>query len=152
MENKKYQKIVNKHTPKENKQKNLITAFLTGGTIGLIGNLLIDIYSYYFHIPTKSAGTWMLVTLIIIACLLTALGVFDTLVKKFKMGLIIPITGFAHSIQSAILDYKKEGPVYGFGSNIFKLAGSVILYGVVSAYIFAIIRYLILGGKIWQKN
>lgn len=146
MESKKYQKIVDKHTSQEKRGKNLLIAFLTGGIMGLIGNLLINVYSYYFHIPTKSAGTWMLVTLIIIACLLTALGVFDTLVKKFKMGLIIPITGFAHSVQSAILDYKKEGPVYGFGSNIFKLAGSVILYGVVSAYIFAIIRYLFFGG------
>lgn len=146
MESKKYQKIVDKHTSQEKRGKNLLIAFLTGGFMGLIGNLLIDVYSYYFHIPTKSAGTWMLVTLIIIACLLTAIGVFDTLVKKFKMGLIIPITGFAHSVQSAILDYKKEGPVYGFGSNIFKLAGSVILYGVVSAYIFAIIRYLFFGG------
>lgn len=146
MESKKYQKIVDKHTSQEKRGKNLLIAFLTGGFMGLIGNLLINVYSYYFHIPTKSAGAWMLVTLIIIACLLTALGVFDTLVKKFKMGLIIPITGFAHSVQSAILDYKKEGPVYGFGSNIFKLAGSVILYGVVSAYIFAIIRYLFFGG------
>ena len=146
MESKKYQKIVDKHASKEKRGKNLLIAFLTGGVMGLIGNLLIEVYSYYFHIPTKSAGTWMLVTLIIIACLLTALGIFDTLVKKFKMGLIIPITGFAHSIQSALLDYKKEGPVYGFGSNMFKLAGSVILYGVVSAYIFAIIRYVFMGG------
>ena len=61
------------------------------------------------------------------------------------MGVIIPITGFAHSMQSAILDYKKEGLIYGFGSNMFRLAGSVILYGVVSSYIFGIIR-LILGG------
>ena len=88
----------------------------------------------------------MLVTLIFIACLLTGLGVFDNLVKKGKMGLIIPITGFAHSMQSAILDYKKEGPVYGFGANVFKLAGSVILYGVVSAYVFGVIRYLFFGG------
>ena len=62
------------------------------------------------------------------------------------MGLIIPITGFAHSMQSAILDYKKEGLVYGFGSNMFKLSGSVILYGVVSAYVFGLIRFLIFGG------
>ena len=88
----------------------------------------------------------MLITFIFLACLLTAIGVFDNLVKKGKMGFIIPITGFAHSMQSAILDYKKEGPIYGFGFNVFKLAGSVILYGVVSAYIFAMIRYLIFGG------
>lgn len=146
MEAKKYQKIVDKYIPKEEKTNNLLTAFLTGGLIGLLGNFLMDIYAYFFHIQTTEAGVFMLVTLIFIACLLTGLGVFDNLVKKGKMGLIIPITGFAHSMQSAILDYKKEGPVYGFGANVFKLAGSVILYGVVSAYIFGMIRYLFFGG------
>ena len=146
MEAKKYQKIVDKHIPKEEKTNNLLVAFLTGGLIGLLGNFLMDIYAYFFHIQTTEAGVFMLVTLIFIACLLTGLGVFDNLVKKGKMGLIIPITGFAHSIQSAILDYKKEGPVYGFGANVFKLAGSVILYGVVSAYVFGMIRYLFFGG------
>ena len=146
MEAKKYQKIVDKHVPKEEKTNNLLAAFLTGGLIGLLGNFLMDIYAYFFHIQTTEAGVFMLVTLIFIACLLTGLGVFDNLVKKGKMGLIIPITGFAHSMQSAILDYKKEGPVYGFGANVFKLAGSVILYGVVSAYVFGMIRYLFFGG------
>ena len=146
MEAKKYQKIVDKHIPKEEKPNNLLTAFLTGGLIGLLGNFLMDIYAYFFHIQTTEAGVFMLVTLIFIACLLTGLGVFDNLVKKGKMGLISPITGFAHSMQSAILDYKKEGPVYGFGANVFKLAGSVILYGVVSAYVFGMIRYLFFGG------
>ena len=146
MEAKKYQKIVDKHIPEEEKTNNLLTAFLTGGLIGLLGNFLMDIYAYFFHIQTTEAGVFMLVTLIFIACLLTGLGVFVNLVKKGKMGLIIPITGFAHSMQSAILDYKKEGPVYGFGANVFKLAGSVILYGVVSAYIFGLIRYLFFGG------
>ncbi|MGM9878978.1 MAG: SpoVA/SpoVAEb family sporulation membrane protein [Bacilli bacterium] len=146
METKKYQKIVDKHIPVENKTNNLLASFITGGLIGLLGNFLMDIYAYFFHIQTTEAGVFMLVTLIFIACLLTGFGVFDTLVKKGKMGLIIPITGFAHSMQSAILDYKKEGPVYGFGANVFKLAGSVILYGVVSAYVFGMIRYLFFGG------
>lgn len=146
MEIKKYQKIVDKNTPKEEKGGNLLKAFMTGGFIGLLGNFIMNLYAYIFHISTTDSGTYMLVTFILIACLLTGLGVFDNLVKKGKMGLIIPITGFAHSMQSAILDYKKEGPVYGFGSNVFKLAGSVILYGVVSAYIFGMIRYLFFGG------
>ena len=146
MEIKKYNKIVYKHTPKENTTKNAWSAFITGGLLGLLGNFLIDLYSYVFHISKVLSSSLMLVTLIFLACLLTGLGVFDKLVEKGKMGLIIPITGFAHSLQSAILDYKKEGPIYGFGSNVFKLAGSVILYGVVSAYIFAMIRYLLFGG------
>lgn len=146
MENKKYQKIVEKNTPKENKGKNLITAFITGGFLGLLANILLEAYAYYFHLPSQTASTYMLITFIFIACLLTATGIFDDLVQKGKMGLIIPITGFAHSMQSAILDYKKEGLIYGFGSNVFKLAGSVILYGIVSAYIFGLIRYVLFGG------
>ena len=68
------------------------------------------------------------------------------MVAKFKSALIIPITGFAHSITSAALDYKNEGLVLGIGANIFKLAGSVILYGIVSVYIFGLIRLLVMGG------
>lgn len=146
METKKYQKIVDKHVPKEKKGNNLLVSFIVGGLVGVLANFLMDLYSYLFHVPSSEAGGYMLITFIFIACLLTALGVFDKFVKKAKMGLIIPITGFAHSMQSAILDYKKEGPIYGFGSNMFKLAGSVILYGVVSAYMFGLIRFVLFGG------
>lgn len=143
----KYKDIVEKNIPKENKIKKYIMAFLFGGLLGLIGNFLLEFYSYILNISTNDATVFVITTLIFIACLLTALGVFDKLVKVGRMGLIIPITGFAHSVQSAALDYKKEGLIYGIGSNIFKLAGSVILYGVLSAYIMGIIRFLI-GGSI----
>ena len=69
-----------------------------------------------------------------------------TVSAKAKAGLIVPITGFAHAMTSAMLDYKKEGLVTGIGANAFKLTGSVILYGVVSAYIFGMVRYLFFGG------
>lgn len=143
---KNYQKIVCKYLPKENKFKNYFISFIVGGLIGMIANFLAEFYAYFFHISTKDSYSYTLITFIFIACLFTSLGFFDYFVKKFKMGLIIPITGFAHSVQSAILDYRKEGPIYGFGSNVFKLAGSVILYGVISAYVFGIIRYIFFGG------
>lgn len=143
MEDNTYQNIVSNNKPNEHRLKNMIIAFLIGGLIGMIGNFLIDFYSYKFNISTQDAGVLMITTLIFIACLLTALGIFDNFVKIGRMGVIIPITGFAHSMQSAALDYKEEGPIYGIGSNIFKLAGSVLLYGVVSAITFGIIRYLI---------
>ena len=146
MNNKDYQKIVDRNTPAENKGFNLFVSFVVGGFMGLLANLLIDLYSFFFHISFTKASSYMLITFIFIACFLTAIGVFDKLVKKGKMGLIIPITGFAHSMQSSMLDYKKEGLIYGFGSNAFKLAGSVILYGITSAYVFGVLRYLIFGG------
>ena len=80
------------------------------------------------------------------ASLLTALGIFDVWVTKVKSALIIPITGFAHSITSAALEYRTEGLILGLGANIFKLAGTVILYGVVAVYIFGLLRLLIIGG------
>ena len=85
-------------------------------------------------------------TVVVFASVLTALGVFDVLISKFKSALLIPITGFAHSMTSAALEYRKEGLVLGIGANIFKLAGTVILYGIVSVYVFGIFRLLVLGG------
>lgn len=145
MKNIKYEKIADFHKAKETRGKNALIAFLVGGIIGLIGEIIIEIICHYFHISRSEAGTFMIMILIFIASLSTALGFFDKLVNKFKCGLLIPITGFAHSMTSAALDYRKEGPIYGIGSNIFKLAGSVILYGVISAWLFGTIRYLIGG-------
>jgi len=146
MEKTRYEKLVLKYMPKEDSVKNCIVAFLVGGLVGTIGELLINFYSFILDIPRNEAGPYMIVTLVFLACFATALGYFDTLVSKAKAGLIIPITGFAHSMTSAALDYRKEGLVTGIGSNIFKLAGNVILYGVVSAYFFGLIRFVIFGG------
>ena len=146
MEKRLYEKIVMNHKPKEHRVRNAFIAFITGGILGLIGQGLLDLYTYYLNISTSDAAVFMMITLIFIASLFTALGFFDKMVNFCRCGLIIPITGFAHSMTSAAIEFKREGFVTGLGANIFKLAGTVILYGIVSAYIFGIIRYLILGG------
>lgn len=145
MDKEKYQNIVNKNIPKENVKINAAKAFLVGGFMGIIGQLLLDIYTTWLNIPTKEASTYMIITLIFIGSLFTALGFFDKWVSWANCGLIIPITGFAHAMTSAALEYRKEGFVLGIGANIFKLTGSVILYGVVSAYFFGLIRVLLFG-------
>lgn len=146
MDTKNYNKIVNKHKPNENRLMNAFIAFITGGLVGIFGQFLSECYQVWFDIPSKDATTFMLVTLIFIASLLTALGIFDKLVSFCRCGLIVPITGFAHSMTSAGMEYRKEGPIFGIGSNIFKLSGSVILYGVVAAWLFGTIRFIIMGG------
>ena len=146
MNKKKYHKIVDKHKATESRGLNLLIAFVVGGIVGALGQFLIEFYSYYLNISTKDASVFMIVTLIFFATLFTALGFFDKWVTFAKCGLIIPITGFAHSMASAGIEYKKDGPIYGLGSNLFKLSGSVILYGIVSAWAFGLIRYLLLGG------
>lgn len=147
MKQQKYELIAKEHEAENPKLKNAVIAFLIGGLIGMLGEELIELLCNIFHMSRNNAGTIMIVIMIFIASLSTALGFFDKLVTKFKCGLLIPITGFAHSMTSAALDYKREGPIYGIGSNIFKLAGSVILYGIVAAWFFGMIRYL-LGGRI----
>lgn len=142
----KYLDIVNKHTPKEDRLQNAIVSFIAGGIFGSLSELLLRGYMMWFSLPRKEAGVVVILTLIIIASVLTALGVFDVCVAKLKSALIIPITGFAHSMTAAALEYRKEGLVLGIGANIFKLAGSVILYGIVSVYVFGIIRILVMGG------
>lgn len=146
MDKNKYKSIVDKHTPKENVLNNALLAFLIGGIMGMIGQGLVDIYSYFLNISTSDAAVLMIVTLVFLGCLLTCLGFFDKMVNFAKCGLIVPITGFAHAMMSATLEYKKEGFITGIGANMFKLAGSVIIFGVVSAYFFGVIRLIILGG------
>ena len=146
MKNKKYDAIVKKNTPKESRLRNGIVVFFAGGAIGALSELLLNAYSVWLDLPRKESGILVILTLIAISSILTALGVFDVCVNVLKSALIIPITGFAHSMTSAALEYKNEGLVLGIGVNIFKLAGTVILYGVVSVYIFGIIRLLIIGG------
>ena len=141
-----YKNLTQKIVPKENKLKNAIISFIVGGLIGLLAQIIFYVLTTEFNIKDKDATSMMMVFFIFISCLFTALGFFDNLVSKAKAGLIVPITGFAHAMTSSMIDYKKEGLVTGIGSNAFKLTGSVILYGVVSAYVFGTIRYLFFGG------
>ena len=141
-----YSQLVTKHTPKEDVLKNALLTFFVGGILGTISELLLQNYMVWFSLSRKDSGVLVILTLIVIASSLTAFGIFDVWVAKLKCALIVPITGFAHSITSAALDYRKEGFVLGLGANIFKLAGTVILYGIVSVYIFGLIRLLIIGG------
>ena len=143
-----YDAIVNKYKPKEHRFFNALVAFVIGGLLGTVGEYLSECYAYWFNIPTKDGVALVLLTYIFLASLFTALGFFDRLVNFCRCGLIIPITGFAHSMTSAAIEYRNEGPVFGTGNNMFKLAGSVILYGIVAAFFFASIRYLLFGGTV----
>lgn len=136
----KYQQIVENKTPKENRLSNMLISFFSGGTIGLLGTFLyVNLNNTYNE---ELSISFMLLIMIIIIALLTSLGIADKLFTIFRCGLIIPITGFAHSIASCIIDYKKEGFI-NIGSNTFKLAGSVLLYGIVSAIILTLIKVIL---------
>ena len=144
MNPKEYEKLVKRLTPKENKLKNALIAFFIGGLVGLIGELIIYMLMDFFNLSRIVAYSYLALLLILFGSLSTALGFFDDWVSFAKAGLFLPTTGFAHSVTSSALDYKKDGLITGLGTNIFKLAGSVILYGIISAF-FLLIGRMILG-------
>lgn len=143
MNKKEYLELVNELTPKEKRLSNSLNAFLMGGVLGFIADALKMLLVSLFSITVKEALGWVLLIYILFAALFTSLGFMDDLVQKYKNGLLIPITGFAHSITSAIMDYKKDGLITGVGSNIFKLAGCVLLYGIFFAFVMAIVKVIL---------
>jgi stage V sporulation protein AC len=119
---------------------NCVKAFLVGGAICLIGQVFSWFYMTYFDFTEKTAGDPTVATLIFIAILLTGLGVYDHIGQWAGAGSAIPVTGFANTIASAAIDYRSEGFVLGVGGNMFKLAGPVIVAGVFSAFVIALVK------------
>lgn len=140
-----YQKLVKKHEPAEDKLHNVIYAFLVGGMVGFLTEGITVMIMGMFNLTRIDASVWTCLVMIFSASLMTSLGFFDNWMTKAKAGLLLPTTGFAHSVSSSALDFKNEGLITGLGSNFFKLAGSVILYGILSAFILVIVR-VIIGG------
>ena len=147
MENKTLiKKVMKETTPKRNYLQNAIFAFLFGGGISLMGQEFLFLYNDILKLDKKVAITLMYMSVIAIASLFTGIGVFDKIGQFAGAGTFLPITGFANSLTSASLESRSEGLVFGILSNMFKLAGTVILYGIVSVYVFGIVRLLIIGG------
>lgn len=138
----KYTKHIKANQIKPKIFMNSFKAFITGGLIAIFGQLLKDGYQVLFDLDKDNAGALMIVTLILIAALLTGFGIFDKIGQFCGAGTFVPVTGFANSMTSAALEYKSEGITLGIAANMFKLAGSVITLGVVSAYILGALRYL----------
>lgn len=138
-----YQELVNQKKPKPNLAKNLSLAFVVGGAICTLGQLIQDIFINYFGFEPERAGDPTVATMIFIGGLLTAVGVFDKIARHAGAGSAVPVTGFANSIVSAALEFKREGFVLGVASKMFILAGSVIVFGVVTAFVIGLISALI---------
>ncbi|MDE5977912.1 MAG: stage V sporulation protein AC [Turicibacter sp.] len=141
MKTKKYENVIKNHEVKPNYLKNAAVSFFFGGLICMIGQLLTEMYIHWFGFVRETASTLMLVTIILVASVLTGLGVYDEFGQLAKAGAFVPITGFANSLTSAALESKSEGIVLGIAMNLFKLAGAVIVFAIISAYVFGILRY-----------
>jgi len=140
-----YQDFAKKRDPGRPVLKNCILAFLSGGTICLLGQLISTFYMRFFDFTEKTAGDPTVATLIFLSALLTGLGVYDHIAQWAGAGTIIPVTGFANAITSSAIEHRSEGFVLGVGGNMFKLAGSVIVFGVFAAFVIATVKVIIRG-------
>ncbi|MBU7006927.1 stage V sporulation protein AC [Phosphitispora fastidiosa] len=127
---------------------NCVRAFIAGGIICTIGQGLQWLFMTYFGFTEVTAGNPTVSVLIMLSVLLTGLGVYDHIAQWAGAGTAVPVTGFANTVASAAIEHRTEGYVLGVGGNMFKLAGSVIAYGVFSAFLVALIKITIqaLGG------
>ncbi len=143
MDNKEINKIVMDHQVKKGSWQRKVSAFVSGGIVAVIGQWLLEFYMRTLNMTQAQASSPTAITFIFVAALATGLGFYDWLGQRCGAGLFIPITGFSNSLTSAALEAKTEGLIHGIGSNMFKLAGSVLTYGIVAAYTLGIIRYFI---------
>ena len=136
-----YSKMVKQSSPSSPIVKDSVKAFLIGGGICTLGQLLQELYLAV--LPEESAKTLVSVTLIFLSAFLAALGIFDKVAKHAGAGTLVPITGFANAVVSPAIEFKKEGFILGVGANMFKIAGPVIVYGTLASVIYGIIYWII---------
>lgn len=138
-----YKKYVKKHAPKSPVLKNCILAYVFGGGICVLGQLLFDLYSNITDYSKDNVSALVTMTLIFIAALLTGLSVFDDIAKHAGAGTLVPVTGFANAVVSPAIDTKAEGWILGVGAKIFTVAGPVILYGILAGGVYGVILWVV---------
>lgn len=141
---KEYNEMSKKASPNSRSFVNVPIAFLTGGIICTLGELMLNIFSH-FGLEKEAAGAWASIALVFLSALLTGLGLYEKLAKHAGAGTLVPITGFANAVVSSALESKTEGFILGVGAKIFTIAGPVILYGTAASFIYGFIYYFFLS-------
>ena len=142
MNNQEYAKYVKEVTPAKSLWLNMLKAFVIGGIICAIAQFILN-YLISMDFSKEDAAGILNIILIGFAVIFTGLGYYSKLGNFAGAGTLVPITGFANSIASATIEYKKEGYVFGVGCKIFTIAGPVILYGIVSSWFAGLIYYIV---------
>lgn len=138
----KYQKLTEQYTPKPTVVKNIILAFIVGGIICSIGQIIINFF-VSLGLARLEASTAATATMIFLGALLTGLGIYDEIGKFAGAGSIVPVTGFANSIVSPAMEFKREGYVMGVGAKLFTVAGPVLVYGIATSIVVGFAYYLL---------
>ncbi len=138
-----YQDYVEQITPKANLGGRLMKAFVIGGIICTIGQVIMELLQNVVGLEQEDASAYCTLILVFTSVVLTGFGIYRKIVSFAGAGALVPITGFANSVASTAIEYKFEGQVFGIGCKIFTIAGPVILYGVLSSWILGLIYWII---------
>ncbi len=136
--NETYARMVKDSEPPSPMVKNIVWAFLVGGTICALGQALSALFQRW-GLDKEQAGTAASVTLIFLTALLTGLGIFDVLAKHAGAGTLVPITGFANAVVSPAVEFKTEGFVTGTATKLFQVAGPVLVFGISASVVYGLI-------------
>ena len=136
-----YDAYVKNVTPTASTVKNVWNAFWTGGLICTLGQLLLEGF-LALGMEKETAGYYEMICLILSSVLLTGFGIYSKIAKYAGAGTLVPITGFANSVASPAIEFKKEGQVFGVGCRIFSIAGPVILYGIFASWVLGLIYWI----------
>ncbi len=139
-----YKKLVKQNQAPRTKFKNFIKAYIVGGIICVIGQGFWEIY-ILANMSQEDAGTLSAITMIFIGALLTGIGVYDEIGQFSGAGSMVPITGFANAMVSPAMEFKQDDIILGLGAKMFVVAGPVLVYGMVSAFIIGLLK-TVLGG------
>ena len=142
MTNEEYSQMVKRLAPKSNLLADTAKAFLVGGLICVVGQLLLSLYASW-GAGTEEAAAWCSITLIFLSALFTGLGLYDDLAKFAGAGSLVPITGFANGVAAPAIEFKTEGWVTGLGVKLFTIAGPVIVYGLAASVVYGVILCLV---------
>ena len=142
MNKKTYARYVEARAPRSPLLKNCLWAFLVGGGICLFAEGLIQCFTAAAGMARETAGAWSSIILVLIAVILTAVGVFDKIAKFAGGGTLVPITGFANAVAAPAIDSRSEGFILGVGAKIFTVAGPVLLYGTAAGTVYGVIYWL----------
>ena len=141
MNKKQYANLVKEKSPNSNTLMDSVRAFLFGGEICAFGEVLFELY-VRLGADEKTGRAYVSLSLILIASVLTMIGVFDKIAKHAGAGTLVPITGFSNAVTSAAIEYKSEGFILGIGAKMFTIAGPVIVYGVTASVVYGVIVYI----------
>lgn len=142
MSDEEYKQYVEKKAKKSPILKDVLLAFVSGGLICILGQVITNIFLYY-NFDKETASTYTTIILIFIGAFLTSINVYSHIGKYCGAGSAVPITGFSNSIVSPAIEYKAEGQILGLGANMFKVAGPVLVYGISTSVIVGLIYFII---------